>query len=96
MALSCLVLRGVEAGKANIWVDLTQEDGGVVRSSWPVAHNSGFDQGIRPPRFLPDGGMDDGLPKWVVISLDAGVPVKSVRFQFYEGLSRIQEISLFE
>lgn len=93
--LSAIVLRGLEAGNANVGVQLMLEDGGVAALSGYVPMNSAFKENwVGQQVFLPDGGSA-AKPAYVAIAVDAGV-VLGVTLQFPEGLTRIQEVSLFE
>lgn len=94
--LSAIVLRGLEAGNANVGVELMLDDGGVAALSGYVPTNSAFgENSMAAPLVLPDGGLTNSTPAYVVIPVDAGV-VLGVTLQFPEGLTRIQEVSLFE
>lgn len=95
VALSAVVLRGVETGRTPIGVLLTQEDGGMVPPAFEVPSSSIFESSTSVPiRMLPDGGIVQGSPRYVIIPLDAGVRIQRVTLQFPGGLSRIQEVSL--
>ncbi len=94
--LSAIVLRGLEAGNANVGVQLMLEDGGVATLSGYVPTNSAFgESSMAAPLVLPDGGLTISNPAYVAIAVDAGV-VLGVTLHFPEGLTRIQEVSLFE
>ena len=99
--LSAVVLRGAEVGSGLINVVLTQEDGGVameVAKTVPASTFTLFSNTESAPPFiqLSDGGFASIRRGFVVIPLDAGVPISRVTLQFPAGLARIQEVSFFE
>ena len=96
--LSSVVLRGAEVASRTFTLVLTTEDGGVVLSTSEPFDAWAFETGRSeiPYIVLADGGYAGTSIEYLVVSLDAGVPVQRVTLRFPNGLLRIAELSLFE
>jgi hypothetical protein len=99
--LSAIVVRGAETDALLMGVVLFDADGGalpLVQQVLPMTlWNGGAPSFVRRPRR--DGGFDfepQPEPKFVTITLDAGVPISEVRVGFGGSVTRISEVSLFE
>ncbi len=98
-ALSMLVLRGVEGPSNFINVSTLQDDGGVATEARGLLLPDSFEDRLGTlfqPVKLDDGGYGYPRRSYLAIPIDAGVPVRSVKLHFDNGLWRAQEISLFD
>ena len=96
--VSAVVLRGAWVADERIRVVLAQEDGGIAgefEGMVPKGDPSAFPSGGSTYQRTPDGGLAQLKLTYLVIPLDAGVPISRVTLQFPEGLARIKEVSLF-
>jgi hypothetical protein len=94
--LTSVVLRGVESPSLAIQLSFVQEDGGIaLEAREPVSPL--YEPGaLYQPARLSDGGYGIVHRSYLVIPVDAGVPVRAVKLHFSDGLWRAQEISLFD
>lgn len=94
--LSTVVLRGIVGPSRVIDLSLTQVDGGVVEVHEALPRISFESAPSLETVLLRDGGFRALQDSYLVIPVDAGAPVRSVKLHFPDGLWRVQEISLFE
>jgi len=96
--VSSAVLRGAWVANDLIRVVLTQGDGGTggeFEGRVPKGDRVAFGFGAPSTVRISDGGFAQLHLTYMVIPLDAGVPISRVSLQFPAGLARAQEVSVF-